>query len=301
MRNKIVVAGGNGYVGKKILYKLSELDFEVYSLVRSSDWAEPYLLFKINKLSQMEIWRGKLQDLGNTLEEQCVSQIINAAASVRKDSSNEALIELIESNIAFNSLLADVCLNHKIPKFVTISTYSIYDLEGEYLPQTLYSASKKAAEDILEFYALTGNLDITILYPYDIYGPEQPHKRFLNSLIEAIKNGDVFRMSPGKQEVNFIHIDDVIDGIIYTALQEPSMISSKIKRYCLYGHQTYLLQEIPQILSDLIGKPEFIRQVVKNLPYRKNELMVFKPKHALPPGWAPTIDFESGIKNLLDY
>jgi nucleoside-diphosphate-sugar epimerase len=174
--------------------------------------------------------------------------------------------------------------------------FSDFDL---YSPQTFYAASKKASEDLLSFFSQANNLSITILYLYDVYGPKQPHKRFLNLFINAIKSGEDFHMSQGAQEVNFIHMKDVIDGILYSILNKLPKNFENIAKYSLHSNETFKLAELPSLITAALEFENLPIAVIKDLPYREREIFSFKPKYPLPPGWNSKIQFRDGIRDLI--
>ena len=81
-------------------------------------------------------------------------------------------------------------------------------------PKLIYGKSKLIATKFLLNKYKKFNFPVTILRPYQIYGPKQKIDRFIPLLINScIKNVD-FIASHGKQKRDFLFVDDAIKGII---------------------------------------------------------------------------------------
>jgi len=232
-----LIAGSKGYVGKILYNKLIEKEGEVFGLFR--DKTENIYSITKNDLvnGELVIWQGDLSRIGAGLRLTNPKFIVNLTASINKILSFESIRDLCRNNIEFNSILANFACELKTERYVFISTYST-SIDGlTYSPQTFYAATKKAAEDTLVFFAQSKSLNVSILHVYDIYGPDQPHRRFLSEMIDALLRNKQFHMSIGNQELNLIHVSDVISAIIRT-LDQPIMLTKENpQHYTLSGDE----------------------------------------------------------------
>ena len=293
MKLNFVVAGANGYVGSNLISLATKLD---HSILGISHNKEGYIAtHHLKSIAPRSESFSSLNEIRQLIEPNSI--FVNCAASVNKKDSSDAIDELIEANIHFSSQLAKLSIDVSSAKFFQISTYSDSIDGSTYSPQTFYAATKRASEDLLTFFHQNWLTDFTFLHLYDVYGPRQPHRRFLPSLIESILKNELFQMSAGEQEVNFVHVDDVCSAIIECAQLNVDK-DYQPHHYCIYGPETFLLKELPKQVSNYLGKTYSETNTLFDLPYRKNEIMKFRPRYPIVPGWKPAISLSLGVSQI---
>jgi len=296
----IVIVGAHGYIGKKLLMRLSLEEKECFGLVRSKRNADQYYIFSIfeNKI-ETKIWTGSIEKLSEGLRFINAKKIINLAAELTKKHSIESIRKLCRDNIEFNSILAYSAVEAKIKHFVYASTYST-SIDGiTYSPQTLYAASKKASEDILTFFAQSYDLNVTILQFYDVYGPHQPHKRIINLILEALVENKILHMSSGQQEINLIYIEDLMSAIEMLMTKDFPHTKNNFEHFTIAGNEVVQVRDLPNIISNALGIQWEKNQIVYDLPSRENEIWKFKPMYERLPNWEPRITIETGVRLLM--
>lgn len=296
-----LIVGSKGYIGNLLLMKLKSKDKKVYGLSRVYTITEIYYLSEFIEDSESIIWSGSLENLLDALEGLELRSIINLAGSTLKDVSFDSISQLCRSNIEFNAKLALFAVKLNIPNYIFVSTYST-SINGEnYFPQTFYSATKKAAEDTLMFFSQSLGLKTTILCLYDVYGPKHPHKKIVDIIINSLLHGTKLELSPGTQEINLIHIADVLDALEVVIYECELNINGSLNFFTIAGNQIFTVKELPEIFSRVLNKNWAPNQISFSLPARKNEIWKFKPIHPRVPNWDPKVTIEEGLKTLVDY
>jgi UDP-glucose 4-epimerase len=284
---RILVSGGTGYVGAALVRRLVERGDTVAVLSRGH---------AADTDDVTRVPYTTLDDLAEFCNDWRPEAVVHLAASLRKDIEFSSVSALAAANVILPLHLASAANASGANKYINISTFSSSVDGRTYSPQTLYAATKKACEDLLTYYHQSEALKVCTLCFYDVYGPKQPHDRFLNSLIKAVIQGQPFSMSPGKQEICFLHVEDAIESIVY-ALETPSCFENPAENiYSVFGPSVYQLGELPQAIAKLLSKPDVT--LVHDKPYRKNEIMKFSPRHPLLPGWKPNVSFDDAIKAI---
>lgn len=285
---RILVSGGTGYVGAALVQRLIKRGDDVAVLSRHANE-------NADQVSRV-LYTG-LDDLAKFCAAWQPEAVVHLAANLRKDIEFTSVDALAVANVILPLHLASAANGSGARKFVNISTFSTSFDGRTYSPQTLYAATKKACEDLLTYYHQSEELKVCTLCFYDVYGPKQPHDRFLNSLIKSVVHGSTFSMSPGEQEICFLHLDDAVDSIIH-ALETPDCFADPSQNtYSVFGPNVYRLGELPQEISRILSKPYV--DVVHDKPYRKNEIMKFAPIHPLLPGWTPKVAFNDAINAII--
>lgn len=291
---KILLFGATGYVGTKVKDLLKN-DHQVFSISRTSIADIFEIRHHNHEVPKLVLSSSISEMLVNTLG-LTFDMAINFAACVDKDNSLDSIERNLEANVQFVAKTALLCKVFNVQHYLNISTYSTHVNRNFYSPQTFYAASKKAGEDILEYFNFSGDFKVTHFHLYDVYGPNQPHNRFLKQLIKSLLLSEDFHMSQGEQEVNFIHVDDVAKAIKYfldtnIELENESRSSA---HYSIFGNEIFKLADIPHLVSSII-REEFNGQIIFDLPYRNNEIMTFSPIYPRLPGWEPSISLKLGL------
>lgn len=296
----IVIVGAHGYIGKKLLKHLYQKGQECFGLVRSNRNSDQYYIFRLfeNEI-ESKIWTGSIEKLSEGLRFINTEKIINLAAELTKEYSLESIKKLCRDNIEFNSILAYSAVEAKIKHFVYASTYSTSIDRITYWPQTFYAASKKASEDALTFFAQSYNLKVTILQFYDVYGSHQPHKRLVNLILEALVENKKLHMSTGEQEINLIHIEDLISATEILMVEDFLPTKNNLEYFTIAGNEVVQVRELPNMIANALGIHLKENQIIYDLPTRKNEILTFKPMYKRLPNWEPRITIETGVRSLI--
>ena len=158
-KNRIVtVIGGSGFVGSHVADQLIQEGYQVRIFDRlDSPW----------KRKGQEMIIGDLADKDLLHKTISGSEIVyNFAAFADLDQARDKPIETAETNILGNIYVLEACRAYGIKRFIFASTVYVYSREGSF-----YRCSKQAAENYIEEYQRTYNLDYTILRYGSLYGP----------------------------------------------------------------------------------------------------------------------------------
>lgn len=202
---------------------------------------------------------------------------------------------LIGSNILFATQLAEaMAANRNIYLINTGSAWQHDD--GGYAPVNLYAATKQAFEDILAYYGSAHGLRVITLILFDTYGPADPRGKLLSILGQAMKSGEPLSLSPGRQLIDLVYIDDVIDAYVHCADLLPRQ-KDWHARYGISSGQPRTVRELVAVIEAAMG----VSLPVKwgGRPYRDREVMVPWTQSTPPPGWAPKTPLELGIARTM--
>jgi nucleoside-diphosphate-sugar epimerase len=223
--------------------------------------------------------------------------VIHMAADVRKGSGIDVVDGLVDANLRLPLRMMAAAKASGAEFFVNITTFSTASDTEAYAPQTLYAASKQACEDLLTYYHQSEDIQVIHLAFYDVYGPGQPHARFLNEAIQAVIQQRPFSTTKGEQEICFVYVMDAVSAVIHAVKTREAIAASGVNKFCVFGPEVFVLSSVTPRIARAIGKPA--PMVVAERPYRKNEIMKVAPRWCLLPGWQPVIDFELGIKMMM--
>lgn len=296
MGAKILLVGSTGYVGNALKNRMKEtgLDFATLDRVKGGD-KNTFSVTTSHGTSS-----NNLTDPSFFTDSFSPDWILNLAADVSKSQSPKDVVNLIDANSTLPGLLGSHAQQlGKDVKILHLGTYSYKSDTSDYQPQTFYAASKFSGEKFLEYFSREIGVRVCIFHSYDIYGPKQPHERLVPSTIKKIMDGDKIATTPGEQEFRPLYVEDLIKVLISSFDNEDYFFSSAFNQFDIYGPETFLVRDIPQIIAKKLPKSagEFVHELSK--PYTGNEIMYFNPCHSLPEIDFAWTRFDEGLEKII--
>jgi nucleoside-diphosphate-sugar epimerase len=220
-----------------------------------------------------------------------------AAYLTSHDEYSEAK-KLVASNIDFLIDLLDSLKESKIKLFINTGSFAEYrNGDKAFCPAYLYASTKTAARSIVDYYSNIYNFKYITVVPYTIYGGNDSKKKVIDLLFEAFESRTCLELTPGKQVLDFIHINDVVNFYLQL-LKKVDEIEEKIE-FELGTGCGISLRNLAQLIEDKSGKEANINW--GGVPYRPNDIMyaVANLSFNADIGWAPQIDLVKGVDMLL--
>lgn len=161
-------------------------------------------------------------------------------------------------------------------------------------PNNPYALSKYFAEQACEFYAAQHDMGITVLRPFNIFGPGQKPHFLIPQILSQVKKRQTIRVNDLTPRRDYIYIDDFIDALVktldahrgYNVFNIGSGSSISVRE--LIGViQTAAGTELPVISEDQARRNE-IEDVYADISKAQTLL-----------GWDPSVTFQQGIERML--
>lgn len=226
--NKVLVTGGAGFIGSHLVDELVSLGIEVRILDDFSSIGTWNISDYLER-SQVSFVKGDVRNhdvVDDALRE--VDTVFHLAAMTSVPFSYEYPRQTFEVNVKGTKNLLEACLRNNVKRFFYVSSCAVYG-EPKYLPIdeghplnpiSPYAKSKLWAEKVCKEFQESNGLHITVLRPFNVYGPRQRNDQYAGVIYNFIKN--LFEgHSPviygdGQQTRDFIYVQDVINALILT-------------------------------------------------------------------------------------
>jgi nucleoside-diphosphate-sugar epimerase len=166
-------------------------------------------------------------------------------------------------------------------------------------PVCLYAATKSAFEEILRYYVAAENFKVLNLRIYDTFGPDDQRPKLIPKLLKCFETQQALELSPGEQKLDFVHIDDVVNGFVRAGelLDSDKSEAGYLRSYSLSSGDLVSLRELISIIEGAKGQKLNVKWGAR--PYRKREVMMpFEGLERLP-GWAATRKLEESLRELI--
>ncbi len=315
---KIVVTGGNGFIGSNLVNFLTKKKYFVINIDNNKYSKGSYLLKNLNKkyykFYKLDINSKKIFHI---LKNHKPVAIFNLAAETHVDRSIDVPENFIYSNILGTFNILEQLRNYKKIvkkkiKLIHISTDEVYgDLKkggrssekSPYLPSSPYSASKASSDHLIKSYVRTYNINATISNCCNNYGPGQFPEKFIPTLIFNILNNKPLPIyGKGLNSREWIHVEDHCRGLFDIFRKGKSGDSYNIGTGFNISNLnlTKLLLKIVRNKNMKISKQVKI-QFVKDRPGHDFRYALNSKKILKELKWKPKRNFQSGLDETLSW
>lgn len=286
MTEQILVFGAKGYIGR-VVSKLLDIN-PLFDPVRVYREYGKQVLYLQGRRLEFE----NFESLGAHLSRHArVRFAINAAAQTQKGSSHEEIQQLVDSNVAYTSHIAKLCVEAGVERLVHFGTFStsVDGLNPD--PQTFYAATKAASYEVLRYFSARESLQVRVLELYDVYAADHPHGKVISKVTESLSRRESMTLSVGGQEMAPVHALDVAKSAI-EALRIPG--SQPFTIWSLPGPETLTLRELVQTIGKALKLEQNTELIEFTAPYRTHEVMKVSPRFEIFP-IRPEINLHRGL------
>ncbi len=276
--NKVLVTGSRGFIGKHLCKSLRENGIRVVTHGKER-----------NKLD--------VTNLGKILTIEDVEAVVHLAAKTSILDSMKNPYQTYFTNIVGTLNLLEFARIRKIRKFIYVSTY-VYG-QPQYLPidekhvvnpHSPYNRSKLLAEKLCQNYSHDFGIDVVILRPFYVYGPDSRDRSFIPSVIQQIKKNAIVELSGEQIKRDFLFVTDFVLLLQIILREFPN-------GYNIYnaGYGTsYSLKEVAQSLAKLLDRKIAIQSSKTNVAdITDMKADITKVSNTFK--WKPTVDIDKGL------
>lgn len=229
---KVLITGADGFIGSHLTEALVKLGANVKAFVYYNSFGHLGWLEHIEKdvLEQLEIHTGDIRSYDSVRHaiKDC-DIVLHLAALIGIPYSYLSPDSYVDTNIKGTVNILQAAREYNIEKIVHTSTSEVYGT-ALYVPideihplqaQSPYSASKISADQMAMSFYRSFDLPVTIIRPFNTYGPRQSTRAVIPTVISQIANGKRdLRVGALKPTRDFNYIEDTVRGFIAVASSE---------------------------------------------------------------------------------
>ena len=216
--------------------------------------------------------------------------------------------EFVAVNVVGTANLLDAVREFDVQRFVQTSTSEVYGT-AQYVPmdekhplqaQSPYSATKIAAEKLAESYWRSFQLPITIVRPFNTYGPRQSTRAVIPTIITQALTGDQVRLGSRAPVRDLTFVEDTVAGFVRAAESEAT-IGEVLN---LGSGRGVSIGELADQILAIIGKPvEIVDDPARTRPNQSEvqRLVADASKARNLIGWEPRISLEEGLRRTVEW
>ena len=309
MKKKILITGGTGFIGSHLAETFIKRGHKVRVFDRYNPNYNLGNLAHSDLKSKIDFVFGDIRDYDSVVNAAKNCDIIfHLAALIGIPYSYVSPLAYIKTNIEGTYNILEAAKKLKTKKIFITSTSEVYG-SAKYLPidenhplqpQSPYSASKIAADNISLSYYNAFNLPVNILRPFNVFGPRQSERAIIPSVINQIyksTDGKIFlgNLHP-KREFNYI--EDICSAFVN---------SININQY---GHVIHVgngyevtIKDLVKKISKLMKKNVTILQKKERIRPQLSEVNILKSSNTKARKllkWKPKYSGNTGLENGLN-
>ncbi len=278
---KILITGADGFIGSHLCELLIKKKFDVTAISFYNSFGSNGWLDHINQdiQNKIKIISGDIRDkdfVSSIVKGQDV--IFNLAALIGIPYSYRSTESYVDTNIKGTFNLLSASKTQKIKKIIHISTSEVYG-SAQQIPitekhpvvgQSPYSASKISAEQLCIAYNRSFGLPVTILRPFNVFGPRQSTRAIIPTIIgQYMKNQEVLNLGLMTPTRDFNYVEDTIEAF-YKCINAKNISGEIIN---IGTGKEFSIKVVADLIANYFGKKTKVKLEKKRIRPSQSEVL----------------------------
>lgn len=319
---RVLITGADGFIGSHLTEALLEEGCSVkafcyYNSFNSWGWLDT---LSKETLKQIEVFTGDIRDPNGVRKAmENIDVVFHLAALIAIPFSYHSPDSYVDTNIKGTLNVLQAARDLNIEKLLVTSTSEVYGT-AIYVPidekhpkqgQSPYSATKIGADHLAESYFRSFNLPVSIVRPFNTYGPRQSARAVIPTIISQLMNGSKeIKLGSLHPTRDLLFVKDTAQGFIEIAKSDKCLgeevniaTQDEISIGDLAAKLIQLINPEAMVISDDVRlRPE--KSEVERLLGSNSKILSltdWKPNYTLDEGLNQTVEWFSKPENLRQY
>lgn len=310
--NRVLLTGSNGFVGRAVFQRLNREDGKhVRGIVRRGkhDRIESGDIVEIGSIDGDTDWANALQD---------IDVVVHTAARAHKlaDSATDPLSDYRRVNVDGTRALARQAAEHGVRRLVFISSIGVngdtnsapFQVTDQPAPADAYARSKYEAELELKEIAAQTELEVVVIRPPLVYGPNAPGN--FGKLMAWVQRGVPLPLGAVNNRRSLVALHNLVDLIticidhpaaanqVFLAGDGEDLSTTELLRRVgkAMGRPARLVPVPTGLLklgAAILGKGDMARRLLGSL-----QVDISKARDVL--GWEPPVSVDEGLRRAVE-
>ena len=309
---KVLITGADGFIGSHLTEYLMDKGYEVkaftyYNSFNTWGWLDT---FPKEKLSELEIFQGDIRDPNGVREAmKGVDGVFHLAALIAIPFSYHYPDSYVDTNIKGTLNVLQAARDLNLERVLITSTSEVYgtaqyvpiDEKHPYQGQSPYSATKIGADRLAESFYRSFGLPVTIVRPFNTFGPRQSARAVIPTIIT--------QLLAGKEEISlgsltptrdFNYVKDTANGFYEIARSDRTIgeeINIATQREISIGDLAH------ELIRQINPEARIICDEQRTRPEKSevNRLLGCNEKILRLTDWKPAYTFEQGLTETIEW
>ena len=236
LKNKnVLVTGADGFIGSHLVEHLTSLGCNVkamciYNSFNSWGWLDT---LDVSITNNIDITLGDIRDI-KSVNNACknIDYVFHLASLIAIPHSYNSPYSYLQTNALGAMNIMESCLTNNVERVIHTSTSEVYGnlkkmpiKEDDLIfAKSPYSATKIAADQIAYSYYSSFDVPVSIVRPFNTYGPRQSNRAIIPTIItQALTNNKSIKLGALYPTRDFSYIKDTVRGFILAAKSKKSI------------------------------------------------------------------------------
>lgn len=308
----VLVTGADGFIGSHLVERLLEEGckvraFTYYNSFNSWGWLDN---FPKEKLEQVEIFAGDIRDPnGVRTAMKDIEVVFHLAALIAIPFSYHSPDSYIDTNVKGTLNIVQAARDMGVERVLVTSTSEVYgtaqyipiDEKHPRQPQSPYSASKIGADCIAESFYRSFNLPLTIVRPFNTYGPRQSARAVIPTIITQLLQGKTeIKLGDLTPTRDLLFVKDTASGFVEIAKSD-----NLIGEDCNIATESEIsIGELAQsIINQINPEAKIIQDEVRLRPKKSEVFRLYGANSKIKQNteWQMKFNLEDGIRETIEW
>lgn len=309
---KVLVTGADGFIGSHLVESLLEKGYEIkaftyYNSFNTWGWLDS---LPKEKLEQIEIFSGDIRDSNGVYEAmRDVDQVFHLAALIAIPFSYHSPDSYVDTNIKGTLNILQAAKKLETSRILVTSTSEVYGT-AQYVPidekhpfqgQSPYSATKIGADRLAESFYRSFDMPISIVRPFNTYGPRQSARAVIPTIITQLLAGkEEIKLGSLTPTRDFNYVKDTANGFIEIS-KSGKTIGEEIN---IATQQEISIGDLAnEIINQINPNARIICEEERLRPEKSevNRLLGSNAKIKELTNWTPNYTFKEGIQETIEW
>ena len=310
--NRILVTGADGFIGSHLVEQLIKQGekvkaFVYYNSFNTWGWLDT---FPKDILDEIEIFSGDIRDPnGVRAAMKEVDEVFHLAALIAIPFSYHSPDSYVDTNIKGTLNVLQAARDMGTKRVLVTSTSEVYGT-AQYVPidelhpfqgQSPYSATKIGADRLAESFYRSFEMPITIVRPFNTYGPRQSARAVIPTVITQLLSGMTeIKLGALTPTRDFNYVKDTAQGFIDIARSDRT-IGQEIN--IATQHEISIGKLAQELIDQINPKAKIICDEQRLRPENSeiNRLLGSNKKIRELTGWEPKYSFKEGLAETIAF
>jgi len=309
---KVLITGADGFIGSHLTERCVAQGAHVRAFVFYNSFGQWGWLDTLDArvLKKIEIMPGDIRDFSCVLEAcKDVETVLHLAALISIPYSYKAPDSFVATNINGTMNVLQAGRIRGVKRIVHTSTSEVYgtaqhvpiDETHPINPQSPYAATKSAADSLALSFHRSFDLPVTVLRPFNTFGPRQSARAVIPTIISQILAGKkTIALGNLESTRDLNYVGNTVDAFIRLAESQGGL--GEI--FNTGSGVEVSIREVVETIQDILGTRVRIEKDPRRIRPVKSEverLVCSGEKLKELTGWSPEISLEKGLRQTCQW
>lgn len=307
---KVLVTGADGFIGAHLVEQLAGEGLSVRALAQYNSFNHWGWLEDVACQDQLDVVSGDVRDpyfCRHLMRD--VEVVFHLAALIAIPYSYLAPDSYVDTNVKGTLNICQAALEAKVGRVLVTSTSEVYGT-ARYVPidedhplqaQSPYSASKIAADAMALSFHNTFGLPVTVVRPFNTYGPRQSARAIIPTIISQIASGArKIRLGDTTPTRDFNYVTDTCGAFL--ALARCDAAVGEVVNFA--SNSEISVGETFALIRELMGSDvEFVEDEQRLRPEKSEVFRLWggNEKIKLLTGYSSSVSLREGLSKTIDW